>query len=64
MTDYSYKYKIIFWFKERVVKVKVSKYKAYAFLVSFKRIKLSIPEEKALSLVLVDANSFFFFPCE
>ena len=28
--------------------------------MSFKRIKLSIPEEKALSLVLVDTNSSFF----
>ena len=56
--------KITFLFKVRVVKVKGSKYKAHVFMVSLKRIKLSIPDEKASSLVLVDADSPFFCSCE
>lgn len=51
--DISYKYRVV-W---------KSKRKAQVFMGSFKRIELSIPDQKTTSLALVDVNYTFSFPC-
>ena len=46
------------------VKVEVTKYEAQVFIVSCKRTELSIPDQKASTLVLIGVNSAVSFPSE